>query len=177
MKHGLWLLLLLFPACTPKLTDLHNEKNDTTFLVAGKVMVTEGYCGGMPPEPGVMEELQTPHPRPHLELLVRRGDKNIFGAGIVARCTTDAQGQFTMRLPRGEYCLVLAEKESGRPREMYKDECLHIDRGCDTQWLHRCDLSIRVEDTAVTALSMLLHEKCFISSFSPCITWTGPLVP
>ena len=201
MKNLLYLLLALtLVACTPKATSTSTTAKDSEtttteaqvnpspqkpdpkvnvntnkFRVSGTVTYTANYCGGAAPSEEMLAEMRQPKPRFGQELLVRSGDFNSFGR-LLARATTKEDGSFEFFLAPGDYCIVIAQKESADmvPKS---SEYIHVDTECYNKWMATCDLSFRLADREISGLSLNLHQACFTNSYSTCVQWDGPMPP
>lgn len=149
-----------------------------TFKVTGHILVQGQYCGGAAPSQQILDEAQRPRPMANQGFLIRGGGTNMLGKSMVTRTRTDANGNFSVDLAPGTYCMVLEEKESARQRGFYDNTNYVIDRKCDDKWLTTCDLSFTVADKPVSGLRLTFQKKCYIdNTLSPCVTWNGPLPP
>jgi hypothetical protein len=166
----------LNPSGTTKSDPKISINDQKTFVVSGTVMYTKGYCGGAAPSPELQAEYKLPKPRFGQEVLVRTGETNNLGARILARTTTKEDGSFTFDLPPGDYCIIIAQKESIDliPTD---GEYITVDKDCYKKWMEGCDASFRLRDRDVTGIKITLHEACFTSSYSKCVSWNGPLPP
>ena len=148
---------------------------ESQFRVSGTVTYTANYCGGAAPSEEMLAEMRQPKPRFGQELLVRSGDFNSFGR-LLARATTKGDGSFEFFLAPGDYCIVIAQKESADmvPKS---SEYIHVDTECYNKWMATCDLSFRLADREISGLSLNLHQACFTNSYSTCVQWDGPMPP
>jgi PBP1b-binding outer membrane lipoprotein LpoB len=145
------------------------------FVVTGHVVVTSPYCGGAAPTQEMIDKAKTAQPMANQGFLIRNGSTNALGTALVTRTRTDAKGDFKLDLAPGTYCMVLEEKENRRTNDFYNTMGYEVDRKADDKWLGKCELSFTVADKPVSGLRLAFTRKCMINSFSPAISWNGPL--
>jgi hypothetical protein len=126
-----------------------------------------GHCGGAMLPPWAVVGGVTPGK--DLELLVRRGTKNLEPR-VVARVRTDGDGLFTARLGPGTYCVVGLSQENVKPKlpkGTRKDvaQCLAEENA-------KCLATFTVKDRATPASVVVrIPHSCF----GPC--FRGPPPP
>jgi hypothetical protein len=162
-------------ATTGRQANPNIDLNAKRFKVTGRLLVLSPYCGGAAPTPDMLEKAKTAQPLANQSLVIRQGAVNGLGTPLVTRTMTDAQGNFSLDLTPGTYCIVLAEKENRRTAAFLATQYYEIDKKCDDKWLTSCDLTFTVADKPVSGLRLTFNRKCNINSFSPCINWGGPL--
>ncbi len=146
-----------------------------SFTVTGHITIVSPYCGGAAPSNEVLENAKKPQAYAKQPILIRKGKTNALGTAMATRTTTDANGDFKVQLPAGDYCLVLAEKENARSNSFKATTTMVIDEKCDSKWLNKCDISFTVKDNNVSGLRLNLKKKCMLTTLSPCISYDGPL--
>lgn len=152
------------------------DLNAKTYTVSGHINIIGSYCGGAAPTPEVLKAAEKPQPYAKQSLLIRKGKTNVLGTSLATRTMTDANGDFSVMLPAGDYCLVLAEKENVRG-ENFSTTNMSIDQPCDDKWLKKCDINFTVTNTNVSGLRLNIQKACFLNTLSPCVTYTGPKPP
>jgi hypothetical protein len=154
------------------------DLNAKRFKVTGHVLIQGSYCGGAAPSPEIEAEARTPKPAVNQAFVVRKGSINAPGTAMVTRVRTDAKGNFSLELTPGTYCMVIDEKENRRTAEFLSTAYYVIDKKCDDKWLTACDLSFTIADKPISGLRLTLNRKCMLNNtFSPCVSWDGPLPP
>ena len=153
------------------------DLNAKTFKVTGHITIVKPYCGGAAPSKEILAESRKAQPYAKQALLVRKGKTNALSTGLVTRAVTDANGDFSLQLPDGDYCIVLVEKENARAADFNANGYMVIDEKCDSKWLTQCEMSFTVANKNVSGLRLGLEKKCMLNTMSPCITYDGPLPP
>ncbi len=159
------------------------KKSSRTRVLSGRVVQTSSYCGGANPSQEILEELRKQKPYPNKTLFVRAGTVNDLAKPILQRFASDAEGNFKISLPPGDYCIVEEAKKdkpaapdfskeneelakSGGGGEAYRLTSLE----CLKQWSGTCDKTIKVEKRNVTGMVIEFHHGCN----PPCVKG-GPL--
>ena len=161
-------LSLFFSAwiCMPK-----KKKPLKTFTISGTVFTQGEYCGGAVPSE---EQLHPkPAPAPALVLYVREGNVNTGSKKLVDSVTSDANGNFSLQLPAGNYCFVEGWKK-GRLVMPKDDQFSSWDTACYRENYSSCDFSLDVK-AATDSVKIILPRHCAWSQ--PCCSYHGPLPP
>ena len=132
--------------------------------VHGKAQRSGVYCGGAAPPKSLVDHLAKPRVTTE-RFDVLRGKSGSTGKAFVS-FMPDASGNFSIKLPPGDYCVIEAGKRD-RPKNGY-DKL--IDASCEENFRNTCSLTWRIgpQDTDV---SFTLSDMCQ----SPC--YRGPLRP
>jgi hypothetical protein len=151
-----------------------NRKGKQRFLVTGSIMETVSYCGGAQPTQRILDSLNKPKGIPFGKLFVKQGLKNIEGAKIIRRITADANGNFSVYLPAGKYCLV--EEWKSKPFKLPLKDAKHtIDSSCYRNLYNTGDFTLEIKNKAIHHARFVFHRTC--SYNQPCITFHGNLPP
>ena len=150
-------------------------KTTRRWKVSGKVIQTNEYCGGANPSEEIIEALRKEKPLPDKRLFVRAGTLNKITRPVLQSFTTDAEGNFEISLPPGDYCVIeegkkdqlkipdfSKENEKLPPAEAYRltsEECLRT-------WWRACDQTLRVKRQSLKGVVIRFHQRCN----PPCIT-------
>ncbi len=137
--------------------------------VSGKVVQTSNYCGGANPSEEILEFLRKEKSFPNKEVFVRAGSVNAIKQTILQKFTSDAEGNFKILLPPGDYCFIddskkgiwkvpdfTKENQNLAPSEHYRltsEECLK-------QWWQTCDKTLKVEKQNLKAIVIKYHRGC-----------------
>lgn len=136
--------------------------------ISGKVVQTSDYCGGANPSEEILEFLRKEKPFPNKEVFVRAGNVNAIKQTIL-KFTTDAEGNFKISLPPGDYCFIddskkdalrvpdfTKENQNLAPSQQYhltSEECLK-------QWWETCDKTLKVEKKDLKGVVIKYHRAC-----------------
>src|ERR1700733_9194781 len=83
-----------------------NQKPLPKFHVSGAIMQTTSYCGGAPPGRKIMDSFIKTKGIPFGKLFVKAGLANAEYAPVMDTIRADANGNFSIYLPAGNYCLL-----------------------------------------------------------------------
>jgi hypothetical protein len=131
---------------------------------------TPGWCGlGIAPRVLGFRRVRPSRAR----LVVHPGNRNLEAAAV-ASVQPSVDGQFSVRLPPGEYCLVEADRHGPLPPELLPPAT--VSASCWKQRWERCLASFRVEDAPVALGYLLIVHHCPFDE--PCIEGAPqPLAP
>lgn len=154
-------------------------KTDKEFKSEIKMTYRQPYCGGARPSPEM--ELGTVHDFKHKEFVIKRGRTNHADMEIYKRVTTNENGVFELKLPKGEYAIILPHKaksfEKFKKEELKKFENKQLKLASDDclreYWL-RADGKITV--TGEAEYTVEIKRTCY-SDYNYCMQYTGPLPP
>lgn len=170
MKKFLLLLTL------PLVLLLFNSFIRATQLITikGRVMQTSDYCGGAEPGPEQLKRMNSPAPVPQFKLFIKRGTVNSSKAKVYKTVTTDANGNFEVQLPPGNY--VFVEESKSKPFVAPKNNAT-------TEWNVNClrenyakpDYLLKVSGERKDTITINYHRYC--SYAQPCMNYHGSLPP
>lgn len=176
MKH--FTLPVLSAALLLSFSDPGKEKQ-----VTGKVTHTAEYCGGAKPDKATLEELQKPKPLGGKKFFIRKGNKNSIKEPVVASFVTDAEGNFSVLLPPGEYCIIESRKYDKEYvadiAKNYKKAGANYsaaDLNCLKEWLAKPDAVFNVNEKGENKVEVVYHDPCSWNA-TPCVQYTGPTPP
>jgi len=148
-----------------------------------KVLQSSSYCGGAEISPEEMAEMSKPRPLANKKCYVRKGSKNDVKAPVVATFISDANGNCTLSLPPGEYCLVDERKYDKKfiadiARKYKKAGLYHsaADLNCLKAWLATPDAVFTIKEDGENKVEVNYYTPCGWDS-TPCIQYNGPLPP
>ncbi len=155
-------------AATPKAS---GRKPAATRTVSGKVVETNDYCGGAAPTEEMLEWLRKEKPVPRKELFVRAGTAN-GSSRILLKFTTDAEGNFKISLPSGDYCII-EESKREPPKVPHTSKGAWNAAGsqptCLQKWYGTCDKTLTVGQQDLKDVLIKFHRTC-----NPPCTTGGP---
>jgi len=148
-----------------------------TYIISGKVTQTSSYCGGARPPEEMLKRLATPVVFPGKKFYIRKGKINNTKAKIVKSFVTDSTGSFSIRLAPGTYSIILEEQVHKIRSGDYTKKYQVVDNRCLQEWWAKPYYLVEVKDENVSELTFNFHNRCYITSDIPCITYKGPLHP
>ena len=160
------------PAATPSSAEPPARKAAGKRTVSGKVVETSDYCGGAAPTEEILAALRQEKPFPNKELFVRAGAVNETSRPILQKFASDAQGNFTISLLPGDYCVVegdkkdrlkVSESAKGNQKEAASQAA------CLEKWRRTCDKTLKVGKQNLRGVVIKFHHACN----PPCAT-SGP---
>lgn len=146
-------------------------------LVSGTVTHTSPYCGGIEPSREILEELSTPKPSPGAVIYIRSGIKNEGPVDEIFKVTADINGEWSIKLQPGQYCLVGEDKGPGWVQPTIQGMYFTYDSGCWENWIAECDIAFDVVDKPIYVGELTFHEQCFVGTRCPCVQYDGPDPP
>lgn len=169
-----FLLLIGSMSCRSMTKQASTSAGDQAYQVSGQVVQRKPYCGGAKPNQAILDRTQIPQPYPNKTFYLKHGESNRIKAKVVAQFTTDAQGEFSLQLPKGTYVLLQAEQLQKLNIEALQSKHLSIDAKCLESWWKQPYHVLNVKDANITDLNFSFQKRCHIDSDLPCITYTGP---
>ncbi len=170
------LIIIIGLSCKRNITTKQESK---LFTISGKVMETSNYCGGVEPPCEEIRQLAIPRPLSNKKMYLRKSRVNKISEPVIKEFITDNEGNFTISLPQGTYCII----------EEIKKDTLKIpdftivnknlpdyskfkieSKQCFEQWWSECDTILNIPDNNITDFVIRYHRECK----QPCIEG-GPL--
>jgi hypothetical protein len=149
-----------------------NKKIKHKFLVSGSIMQTLSYCGGAAPTRKILDSYNTPKGIPFGKLFIKSGLMNIEGAPILHEITADSNGNFSIRLPAGNYCLL--EEWKSKPFKLPLNNVNQtVDSACFRNLYNAPDFNLKVTNKNIHHMQFIFHRAC--SNNQPCVSYQGPL--
>jgi hypothetical protein len=147
------------------------KKKNRTFNFAGTVYEVHPYCGGAVPS----ETQLHPEPVPvaGMKLYLRKSGVNNPALPVIDSILTDSNGNFSIRLAPGNYCLVEAAKK-GELHVPENDQYHDWDSACYRKNYQRCDYAFQLKANS-TGNKITFDRHCPWSQ--PCCSYHGPLPP
>lgn len=148
------------------------KKQKRKFLVTGSIMQTASYCGGARPTPEILKKLRTPAGIPFGKLYIKKNFINDQEAAIIDTIQADANGNFSIFLSAGNYCLI--EEWKSKPFVLPSNSKYRtVDSACYKNLYQNCDFNLSVGNKNITGRKFILHRPCSFNQ--PCISYNGPL--
>jgi hypothetical protein len=144
--------------------------------IACNVQVIQPYCGGARPTEQMEQNARTPHAYVGKKFYIRKGKINTCKAKIIDSFTTDAQGNFIIKLPKGTYSIILAEQKNELNESLYNTKFQKADMACLQKWWSAPYYILMVK-AVNKPLDFLFTNRCYIKSDAPCLQYNGPLHP
>jgi hypothetical protein len=142
--------------------------------ITGTVVETHDYCGGANPLPEMLEALRKGTPVANKTFYVRAGSVNSAKQAVLLQFNTDAQGNFKIALPAGDYCIVEESKKdkSQMPdlaklnRDLPETQRYELSSpDCLAKWWSACDCHLKVGARNLQNVVITFHRTCN----PPCI--------
>lgn len=168
---------------TATATPVEMNERAQRYVLKGKVTTTRKYCGGARPTDEILQEFNTPQPAVGMELYLKEGATGNLSAPILDTIVTNADGEFRLKLPLGDYVIVdakHADKSHYRHlKRTYADKTDNyepIDMGCLEKWAAQTLMNITVTEQDVMLNTINIQIGCSWDEV-PCATYTGPYPP
>ena len=157
------------------LTNSHLATSQT-YAIKGTVQQTSPYCGGAKPTQEIIENLAIPKPFANKLFYIRQGKKNNTRNKILKKFTTDSNGNFSFKLPKGVYSIIVEEQLQPIKSKDYINRFQTVDDSCLQAWWQKPYYVLIVQKNNKPLL-FTFHHRCYINNDIPCITYTGPKHP
>lgn len=145
--------------------------------VSGNVTQTYPYCGGARPPKEILEQLAQPKPFIGKKFHVITGEKNTEGRKIILSFTSDSSGNFSFKLPAGNYSIILDEQVAAPDSKKFTSQFVKMDETCYKDWWAKPYYLLEVGSANIKGLNFSFNHKCFIQSDIPCLQYDGPMPP
>lgn len=152
-----------------------NLFNSNYFKLTGSVTETESYCDGAAPSPNLLDKLREPKPIEDKVIYIKKGNINDLDSDYVKKVITDNEGNFSLNLIPGTYCLLEEDKLSLPVVEKYIPSNLYeVDVQClRSQW-KICDKVVELNSNSHVDINY--HQNCSFNKkctyckeeFAPC---------
>ena len=157
------------------LTDAYKGESNAArrVTISGTVYEIHQYCGGANPSEEILEAVRRPRPLANYELYVRAGPANALASPVVLKFSSDANGNFQIALPEGDYCIIEASKKvalkvpdfTEENRKLAKTDPTAIPYSltspkCLTEWWQTCDKALRVGKENQTGVKIEFQRGC-----------------
>ena len=160
-----------------------SPQKTTFYKITGVITETSSYCGGAAPSDELIKELETPKPIAFKKMFVKSGNVNKANAKVIKEFTTDSLGQFSLKLPYGQYCLVDEDKVNDAKYKLIltkyavKTESNEpVDPKCLAKWFAQPDYIFSVSKKSAKKIAHNYHRACNWSG-APCVIYNGPFPP
>jgi len=176
MKNFLFGMLMLGATLTLAswMYAVPNHKTKPRLWISGTIMQTTSYCGGAQPTKAIMDSANTPKKIPFAKLFVKAGESNREDARVIEKIEADSNGNFSIYLPKGNYCLV--EEWKTKPFKLpANDASKTADPACYRNLYNTADFKLTVAIKSIRNLKLTFHRAC--PNNQPCVAFKGPLHP
>ncbi len=167
---------------TSSTTQSKETVSTNEFLVNGTVTQSFSYCGGMRPTDEDYYERTRPKPMSGT-FYIRKGLFNDVNEKIIDTIVSDAFGKFSIRLPKGEYCIIGHDRlDSGYVKSILKNHSKPTqyysaaDSNCLFRWLKSPLASFILDSVETISISWDIHHPCSWDDIT-CVDYFGPLPP
>ena len=167
---GFFAICLSFSACK-------NPKTTKKYQLNITLTERHPHCGGVAIP---SDKDKAPTPSKNATYILKKGSQNKEDLDQLQELKTDENGQISLQLPKGQYCLIKAYKNQSFEGfyEQFKtphDRFFKVkDKACFENWYQQCDLSFEVDQD--TSISHTFNFHCFIGDH-PCMEYKGPVPP
>jgi len=159
----------------PALTEAYQGESNAArhVTIFGTVYEIHQYCGGANPSEEILEAVRRPRPLANYELYVRAGSANALANPVLLKFSSDANGNFQIALPEGDYCIIEAGKKDAlkipdfteENRKLAKTDPTAIPYSltgpkCLTEWWQTCDKALRVGKENQTGVKIEFQRGC-----------------
>jgi hypothetical protein len=142
-------------------------------LINGNVQQTSFYCGGARPTKEILDNIAKPQPFPNKTFYVRKGKTNNINNKIIAKFTTDSNGNFSLNLPQGTYSILVEEQAKPIKAQDYTTKFQTVDDKCLQTWWQK-PYYLLIVKSKNKPLNFTFKHRCYINNDIPCITYIGP---
>ena len=166
---------LMFSSCG---ITSNKEKDSDIFTVSLHCTIHKPYCGGAKPTAEIAAGYDESMKFEKFKLL--KGKEYKEGMEVFKEVTLDELGNTTLKLEKGEYMLLRADKflpiddfikENGAIEKVNYQLKENI---CFSEWKNSVDKYFTVEKD--TSVELLQKAKCWVGT-NPCLMYIGPLAP
>lgn len=147
-----------------------------TYPIIGSVQQSFSYCGGAKPTQEIIDNFAKLQPFKNKTFFIKKGKINSINNKIVAKFTTDSLGNFSIKLPKGTYSILVEEQIKEIKAEDYNTKFQTINNECLQKWWKKPYYLLIVKKKNIP-LKFIFNHRCYINSDIPCITYIGPRHP
>ena len=155
----------------------HSKTTRQSYLISGQVTQTSSYCGGARPSQEMLDQIATPVAYPNKKFYIRKGKTNSLNNNFLKSFTTDKDGNFTIRLRKGIYSIILEEQLKEINSADYTSTNQQVDTSCIKEWWSKPYSILEVKNKNITQLNFNFHHRCFVTNDIPCLNYVGPMPP
>lgn len=146
------------------------------YLITGKVQQTFSYCGGAKQTKEILDSFAKPVFFANKTFYVRKGKTNSLKNKIIIKFTSDSNGNFSFKLPKGIYSILVGEQVEKIEAKKYITKTQTVNDTCLQTWWQN-PYYLLVVKKKNKPLRFNFHHRCYINTDIPCITYTGPVHP
>jgi hypothetical protein len=144
--------------------------------ITGNVQVVQPYCGGARPTPEIEKNARKPNPFVGKLFYIRKGKTNSIKAKIIDSFIADAQGNFSIKIPKGTYSIIVQEQKNALNIKKYNTQFQKADSVCLKKWWST-PYHLLIVKTVNEPLQFMFTNRCYIQSDAPCLYYNGPVHP
>lgn len=156
-------------------------KKGTT--VSGSITYTTSHCGGARPTEQMMQNHRTQRPNEGAVLYVKSGTVNNIKTAPIDSVKADKDGNFSIKLPAGDYILVDKRRaDSQFFQKMLKehgeetDYWSPVDVKCLKEFCTKPIMKFTVASVDLKLDNINIHRPCNWKAL-PCMVYKGPFPP
>lgn len=129
------------------------------YEVRGKVVSSSDYCGGIVPSPEMRKQLKTPNPFASATLYIKNASEALAQQTVITTVYTNEQGEFSVRLPAGNYAVVTEAKTRSYNYPNLPPSAKPNAELCQ-KWLNTADFYLKVPDEKAPPATYKMHLSC-----------------
>lgn len=154
------------------------KKEVPVLKVSGKVTKSGSYCGGAFPSEETLQNAQAVIPLNGFMVYVKKGSENKLSSPVLDSASTNSDGDYSFKLPKGEYVLLRKNQLDKSVFETYSASSqLQVDVECLEAWWKKGLATITIENENIDSLNFHFRKRCFVPDYMPCLRYTGPHPP
>lgn len=137
-----------------------DRDSSAMYEVKGKVVSSSDYCGGIAPSPEMRKQLKTPNPFASATLYIKNaGGEALAQQSVITTVHTNEQGEFSVRLPSGNYAVVTEAKTRSYNYPNLPPSAKPNAELCQ-KWLNTADFYLKVPDDKDKLPTYKMHLSC-----------------
>ena len=155
----------------------HSKSKRQTYLISGHVSQSSSYCGGARPTQEMLDKIAIPVAYPNKKFYIRKGKTNSLNLKFLKTFNSDKDGNYTIRLPKGIYSIILEEQLKEINIGDYTTTNQQVDTNCINEWWSKPYYLLEVNNKNIDHLDFDFHHRCFVTNDIPCLNYVGPMPP
>jgi hypothetical protein len=124
----------------------------------------------------MLNEFAKPNPLANKIFYIRKGKTNNINNKIIANFTTNSNGDFSFKLPKGIYSILIKEQAKVIKAIDYTNKFQVVDDKCLQTWWQK-PYYLLIVNKKNKPLYFTINHRCYIDNEIPCITYIGPRQP
>jgi hypothetical protein len=146
-------------------------------VITGEVYKIQPFCGGAAPPQNVVDHASMEVPYHNKKFYIKKGNINNLTSAVIDSFITDSLGQFRLRLPVGQYCLLQPQQMEKLDSKKIETRFIKADSLCLQAWWAKPYHVLVVKKTNNKPLRFVFQKRCYITSDIPCLHYNGPMHP